>query len=181
MPSIFDKISKALKDAQGTQIPRPSSAPPSLQNDFEENSPPAALVEDAMSLPSFRQIHEEHNQKVSELTEVPIEYLKNYLRAIDNDEKRTNTADILLKELHGVQEYYEENEDCVVVGRIISALQPFASEEVNDDIKYSNIFPIHVKKATLLPKLFDDFKEAFRWRDEIVEEKKVNPTAGFKP
>ena len=107
--------------------------------------------------------------------------MTNYLRDILEDEKRTPTAEILLKELLGVKEHYKEDDDRVVVGRDMAALKRFASNEVNNDIRITNLIPIHVHKAKLLPKLFEDFTQAFRWKEELIEEKKQNPSTRFKP
>lgn len=125
---------------------------------------------------------EENDEKLMELTKVPIEYLKNYLNEIQNDTKKINTADTLLKELQGVLNEYKECDDRAVVSRIMKALQPFASQKINDAIKFSRPYSIYPSKATELPKLFENFLEAFRWKEEnpFVEEKKQNSTQ-FKP
>jgi hypothetical protein len=195
---IFDKLFKALKNG-GKQTSTPSAIPapnainanstapdgaasvPSV-DDLEESPPPGEVV-DAMSLPSFRKIAAETDRQLREASEVPIELLRNYLRAIPKDEERTLAADRLLKELQGVYDFYKANLDHATVTRVIKALQPFASEKVSDSIKYSRLCPIHVSRATLLPELFEDFKEAFRCedKDEQVEEKKQKPPTSFRP
>jgi hypothetical protein len=195
---IFDKFFKGLKDG-GKQISSSSSIPPSNTihanssvpdgaasvpsvDDLEESPPPGEVI-DAMSLPSFRKIAAETDRQLREASEVPIELLRNYLRAIPKDEERTLAADRLLKELQGVYNFYKENLDRATVNRVMKALQPFASEKVSDGIKYSRPDSIHVGRATLLPGLFEDFKEAFRCedKDEQVEEKKQIPPTSFRP
>jgi hypothetical protein len=192
MPSsIFDKLSKALmgggkETSSPNLIPAPNTTNSNLSvpttNDDEESPPPGEVI-DAMSLPSFRKIAEETDRQLREASEVPIQLLTNYLRNdISKDDDRIKTADRLLQELEGVRELYKENLDRALVARVMKALQPFASEKVSDGIKYSTLCPIHVSRATLLPKVFEDFKEAFRCEEKIeVEEKKQKPSSRFKP
>jgi hypothetical protein len=194
---LFDKLFKALKDG-GKQTSSSSTPAPNTTNanssvpdgtasvpsadDFEESPPPGKVV-DAMSLPSFQKVAAKIDSRLRESSEVPIELLTNYLRAIPKDEERTQAADRLLKELQGVYDYYKKNLDHATVTCVMKALQPFASEKVSDGVKYSRLCPIHVSRATLLPELFEDFKEAFRCedKDERVEEKKQNPPPSFRP
>jgi hypothetical protein len=183
MPSIFDKISKVLLGG-GKQITPPITNSPSKSdqsthddNHWEESPPPPAdLVEDAMSLASFRKIAEETNAKIAEASEVPIQLLTNYLRQINKDEDRTIAADQLLQELQSVHELYKENLDRATVQRVITALEPYASEEIKEGIKFGRPHSILLRKATLLPELFENFREAFRCEDQEPSEEKNRDT-----
>lgn len=187
MPSIFDRFSKALMGRGKQPSTPPSSHSPTEKevsipsNNDPEKTPPGIEVEDAMSIESFRKIVEEGNLLLREASEVPIELLKNHLRAIIDDEKRTQEADQLLKELQGIHNSYKENMDRALVSRIMTSIQPYASEKINNGILYCRPFSIPIRKATILPELFENFSEAFRFeKKEPKEEKKQNTSTQFR-
>jgi hypothetical protein len=184
MPSLFERLSKALM-GRGKQPPASSASirdeVSNPSNNDPEKTPPGIEVEDAMYIESFRTIVEEGNLRLRESSEAPIELLTNYLRAINDDEKRTQRADQLLKELQGIHNFYKENMDRALVSRVMTSIQPYASEKINNGILYCRPFSTPIRKATILPELFENFADALRFeKKESGEEKKQNTATQFR-
>lgn len=111
---------------------------------------------------------------IKDKTDVAIELISNYLIQFHNEARQLQQSDRILMELEGVKGSYSDGNDKMVVNTVIEGIKKYGSEQVTKDIGTDKAEKISPEAAKILRELFEDFENAFRYRD--VEEKKDEST-----